>query len=211
MLRAEKRDKSFFDGFTEDVIKVASYHTSNLSAICKKENLDFRKLSIKEIKFLLTKRKESFFGDITEGSKFSTLEMLCDMIKLRPDQKELRETLYTLFMSLPTDIGEPTSWAHGSITGRDGYIGLLNECLVDIGDDAYLIKLIDELVEKKDFHRFDIFTREIIGAKDRTKVVEYLVEKSKKLDKKYREVVELRRKIFAEWKEDQRKRLEADK
>jgi hypothetical protein len=138
--------------------------------------------------------------------QFSTLEMLCDLLKLHPEKVKLRDTLYSIYIDLSADLGKINPWGHVLFDTRGGYIGLLSECLVDMSDDAYLIKLIDELLEKKDIHRFEILAEQILYSEDKPKVIEYLVEKSKSLEKKYREIVEHNRASSAKTKAERLKR-----
>lgn len=89
MLLLEKYYSNLPNDITEKRRKQLTYTSAKLNIICKQENLDFRKLSVDDIKFLFKERENEFFGDITEGGKFSTLDILCDFIKLHPDKLKL--------------------------------------------------------------------------------------------------------------------------
>lgn len=162
MLLLEKDYSNLPNDVTERRRKQLTYQSAKLNIICKQENLDFRKLSVNDIKYLFKERENEFFGDITEGGKFATLDILCDFIKLHPNKLKLRETINNLFLELPLDIGNSVSWEYTAIISRNGYIGVMADCLIDIGNDEFLIKLIENLIEKKEVERFGILVSQVV-------------------------------------------------
>ena len=120
---------------------------SNLAQIAKAEGAQENELTIAVIIKILTNHEKSLVGDISDFSKFITLQDLCSKIEALPDRDQLEEELYMLFKKLNVVEGEPKNWNEVLVKGEGGSLGLITKCLLAISGKNMQSKMLDYLLE----------------------------------------------------------------
>jgi|GEM_PF-6166990 DNA-binding Xre family transcriptional regulator len=115
-------------------------------ATLKGEKVD--SLSLKSIKSILENNKNDLYGGMGEFSKFATLQDLCKRLEKHPERKELQETLFELFKTLPLMQGKPKNWNEILVQGEGGSLGLITKCLLVSAGEDFQLKIVDHLIEE---------------------------------------------------------------
>jgi len=173
---------------TEDEVKKLMF-TSNLEKIAEIQGNKGQDLGVKAIKNILTQHEDALVGDISELSKFATLQELCSKIRALPERQQLGGALFELFKKLSVLEGEPKNWNEVLVKGEGGALGLITRCLMESAEADLKSKVVDYLIE--------------VDQPSKTKVV---LEKAKLLGQQ-RELTELLERKMEEVKSDEIKKL----
>lgn len=173
---------------TEDEVKKLMF-TSNLEKIVEIQGNKGQDLGVNAIRKILTQHEDALVGDISELSKFATLQELCSKIEVLPERQQLGGELFELFKKLSVLEGEPKNWNEVLVKGEGGALGLITRCLMESAGADLKSKVVDYLIE--------------VDQPSKTKVV---LEKVKLLGQQ-RELTELLGRKMEEVKSDEIKNL----
>lgn len=121
---------------------------SNLDQIAETEGAKEKTLEVDVIKKILTRHEDSLVGDISEISKFATLQDLCSRIESITERNQLESELFDLFKKLDVVEGEPKNWNEVLVKSEGGSLGLVTKCLLAISGKNMQSKVLDYLLEE---------------------------------------------------------------
>jgi len=134
---------------TEDEVKKLMF-TSNLEKIVEIQGNKGQDLGVNAIRKILTQHEDALVGDISELSKFATLQELCSKIEVLPERQQLGGELFELFKKLSVLEGEPKNWNEVLVKGEGGALGLITRCLMESAGADLKSKVVDYLMKKKE-------------------------------------------------------------
>ncbi len=179
---------------TVEEIKKMTFN-SNLTQIAESEGAKENNLEVQVIKKILTNHENALVGDITEVSKFATLQDLCLRIEALKEREQLENELFSLFKKLNVVEGEPKNWNEHLVKSEGGSLGLVSKCLLaSLGKDMQL-KVLDYLIEEDQFAKAEVFFKKADIAGKREELVNLLAHKidaakSEKMKTLFRDFVE---------------------
>lgn len=165
---------------TEDDVKKLMF-TSNLEKIAEAQGSKGQDLGVKAIENILIHHEYDLLGDISEISKFATLQELCSKIGALPERQQLGEKLFELFKKLSVLEGEPENWNEVLVKGEGGALGLITRSLIESADADLKSKVVDYLVEVDQPSKTKVFLEKAKFLGQQKELTELLAEKMEKV------------------------------
>ena len=102
---------------------------------------------------LFKENKDKIYGGIDDFENFQTLQGLCDLIKSGKKSIEISDFLFSEFQTLSPLKDVPKNWQQLPISSRGGSLGLVIDCLLEIGGDDIFLKMFDSIVKDGDVQK----------------------------------------------------------
>ena len=155
--------------------------TSNLEKIAEAQGSKGQSLGVKAIEDILIQHEHDLLGDISEISKFATLQELCSKIGALPERQQLGGRLFELFKKLSVLEGDPKNWNEVLVKGEGGALGLITKSLIESADADLKSKVLDYLVEIDQPSKTKVFLEKAKFLGKQKELAELLAQKMEKV------------------------------